>query len=71
MSADCPTCGTGGWKLKLSVAAWLAGTELLPHLNGAEAVDEVGWHRNCAACGSTFVLNRRTAAARVRLAVAA
>lgn len=59
MSADkkdrppCPTCGIGGWKLKASLAAWTAGTVLLPHLHGAEALDAMGWWRNCKTCSST------------------
>lgn len=70
MSADC-ACGPGGVNLKASVAAFTAGTERLPHFNGAECVNRMGWWRSCKLCHSTFVLNRRTAAARVKLAVAA
>lgn len=57
MSADkkdrppCPTCGIGGWKLKASLAAWTAGTVLLPHLHGAEALDAMA--TACPSCGMT------------------
>jgi hypothetical protein len=64
-------CGPGGVNLKASLAAFTAGTEPLAHLSGAEYVDTTGWWRNCRACKSTYVLNRKVAAARVRLAVAA
>lgn len=67
---ECPTCGAGGRFIKLSLAAWTAGTVILSHL-GREHVDEMGWWRNCRDCHSTYVLTAHVAQARVELAVAA